>query len=311
MLLADIIILCIGLGLLLKSSDELIKHLTTISRAIGMSEVLVGLIFASIGTSLPEIFTSILSAMEGVGGIAIGNIYGSQIAQITLMVGIVAIRSILKPGRDILERDSIMLISAAVFLVLVTLDSAVTRLEALLGIILYVSYLLFILSIDRKRNHETKKEKLTLKPIMLTLFFLILLIIGAKFSVDSAATIAHEIGISDYLIGLLIIGVGTSLPELAIAISAAKKQSKIAIGTLVGSNITDPLFSLSIGALFGELVVDADLRFDGFFFIFVTLVSVAFMYRKEQVTRMEGALLIGLFAIFALIKIITAYYAGN
>ena len=291
---------------MLKSSEEVVEHLKTISRSIGMSEVIAGLIFASISTSLPEIFTSIISSINGAGGIAVGNIYGSEITQITLIVGIVALRSVLKSGRDILERDSIMLVSAAIFLVLVTLDGEVNRIEALLGIILYVCYLLFILNVDKRRKH-VKKEKLTLKPVIITIFCFILLIIGAKLSVDSAASIAREIGISEYLIGLLIIGVGTSLPELAIAMSAAKKESKIAIGTLVGSNITDPLFSLSVGALFGNLVVDADLRFDGFFFIFVTLVSVGLMYRKERVTRKEGALLIALFVIFVLIKIFTAY----
>ncbi len=291
-----------GLALTIFSAHWLVNGASSIAKHYGISDIVIGLTVVAFGTSAPELTINVLSAVEGSTDIAIGNILGSNIANILLILGIAAIifpLPILKSSRN--KEIPFSLIAAVVLWLLANdklFDSSVTGnfISAMDGIILLIFFCFFLFYSFRLAKtpgikSETVKSITINKSIFLILIGLTGLYFGGKYMVEGAINFASSIGMSQRVIGLTIVAIGTSIPELATSVVAAlKKNAGIAVGNVVGSNIFNIFFVLGTTAVIKPLPFDAEIQFDVIFTIFASLLLflTAFTFKKNKIDRIEG-----------------------
>ncbi|MFM7336607.1 MAG: calcium/sodium antiporter [Tabrizicola sp.] len=250
----------VGLVILVAGGEFLVRGASAIARAFHLSPLLIGLTIVGFGTSAPELIVSLQAALEGQPGIAIGNVLGSNIGNILLILGISAlIAPLIIPGRKLWRDLGFMLLATATIWVML-LDGQVTRLD---GLILLAGLAAFLVTaVIAGQGHPPEPGHETFgpnwRPWVMTGAGLLLLVIGARFLVDSATTIARDFGISEAVIGLTIVAIGTSLPELATSVIAAyRKQTEISVGNIVGSNIFNIFGILGLTALIAPIPAEA------------------------------------------------------
>jgi cation:H+ antiporter len=250
----------VGLAGLVAGGELLVRGASTIARAFHLSPLLIGLTIVGFGTSAPELIVSVQAALAGQPAIAIGNVLGSNIGNILLILGISAlIAPLIIPGRKLWRDLGFMLLATGTIWVML-LDGNVTRLD---GIILLAGLIVFLVTAFRTGSGHPPEEGHEVtgpawKPWAITGAGLVLLVIGARFLVDSASTIARDYGISEAVIGLTVVAVGTSLPELATSVIAAfRKHTEIAVGNIVGSNIFNIFGILGVTALIAPIPAEA------------------------------------------------------
>lgn len=300
-----LISIIIGLVLLVWSADRFLTGAVVIAKLLGMSPLLIGLTIVSLGTSGPEIVVATIASLNGTPGIAIGNAIGSNIANIGMVLGVTALFRVLPFPQSVLKSELFWLIVATVLAFLCVVDSSLSRLNSLV----LIGGLIVIFWRIAKRAHQPGEDAAgtTEKPdespaisapVASWLFFsgLVVLLFSAEVLVWSASAVAAELGVSDLMIGLTIVAIGTSLPELAATLGGALKgQTGLAIGNVVGSNILNLLAVLAIPGLISpaELPLEV-LRRDFFAMSVLTLLLVLFAYGfspKPSITRFEGAIL--------------------
>jgi cation:H+ antiporter len=253
------LIFALGLAVLIAGGEFLVRGAVQIARHFHLSPMVIGLTVVGFGTSAPELLVSLQAALDGQPALAIGNVVGSNIANILLILGIsAAISGLVIPASKI-WRDLAYMIAATALLWWMLLDGMVTRLE---GVALVVGLVLFLATAFLTGKEVPQEDGPPAKSLWvsgaITLAGLVLLVIGARFLVDSATEIARTFGVSEAVIGLTIVAIGTSLPELATSIVAAlRKQSDIAVGNVVGSNIFNIFAILGITALVSPIPADA------------------------------------------------------
>ena len=328
----NIILLILSTFLLISSAETFVDSVKKAARKLGLSELIIGLTIVSIGTSLPEILVGVNSSLEvsAMGGctsevcpsdFALGNIYGSVLVQISLVLGIVVLIHPLEVRPDWLARDGLLMFLAVILLTaLILIDAKLDRLE---GTILCLIYLFYIFNLlhqsDRIREDELLLSgtdlipvgQINLKRIFLGVVLgLSLAIWSASILVNSATSIATNLSIPSAFIGATITAIGTSLPELAVALTAARRSKGVAIGTLIGSNITDPLLSIGLTALIYPVTVGSSIIFFALIIpatVLTTGLSLLFMYTDFKFQRWEGGVLVFCYAIFVgLIVLATA-----
>ncbi len=313
-----IFILLLALGLLVVSADFFIEGAKGLARRGGIPEVVIGLTIVSIGTSLPEILVTSTAALDSSGNpevadFAIGGILGSILVQITLILGIVALSRGLEIRPSWLKRDGqVMMLSLLLLALFLLTDYGLSRLE---GIFLSFSYFLYIswLLYNRKviEKEESVEEVSELKGITWTgAAYFVMVIIGlslavfaAHYLVNYASKIAYRLNVPHSIIGTTVSGLGTSLPELTIALMAAKRSQGVAIGTLIGSNITDPLLSIGSAAMISPLYI-SDGGVDMIIYLILpsaiicTLIALFMMRTSYKFKRWEGITLISVYFVF-------------
>ena len=319
-ILYSIIILLLALGLLVVSADFFIEGAKGLARRGGIPEVVIGLTIVSIGTSLPEILVTSTSALNveknpEVADFAIGGILGSVLVQITLILGFVALAKGLKIRPSWLNRDGlIMMLSLLLMTLFLVTDEGITRLEGIILSSLYVAYISWLLS-NRKEimDEETggEAESIELRSLswsgaayfVMVLTGLALAVFAAHHLVVNASDLAYEMNIPHSIIGTVVSGLGTSLPELTIAFMAAKRSQGVAIGTLIGSNITDPLLSIGIASAVHPLYL-TDAGADMIMLVILpasiisTAVALLLMRTSYEFRKWEGMILIVLYFMF-------------
>lgn len=248
----------IGLAMLFFGGEALVRGASSVARHFHLSPMVIGLTIVGFGTSAPELLVSLQAALEGQPEIAIGNIVGSNIANILLILGISAlIAPLIIPARR-MWRDLAFMMAATAILWAMLLGTEITRTY---GAILFLGLLIFLAStffFGKVEPEPDQPEENQLKAWGFTIGGLIILVIGARLLVDSAVVIATAYGISEAVIGLTIVAVGTSLPELATSVIAAfRKQTEIAVGNIVGSNVFNIFGILGITALIAPIPADA------------------------------------------------------
>ena len=317
-----VVLIIIALALLITSADFFVEGAKGLARRAGMAEVVIGLTIVSIGTSLPEILvTSTASASSGndpaLMDLAVGNIYGSVLVQITLVLGIVVAFKPLDIRPAWLRRDGLlMLFSIITLTALLWEGNGLTRIEGGILCSMYALYLIWLLS-DTEKIREDELE--IVEEIKSTEFswsgtaYMVMVIIGLSMAVYSAnqlveyaCDIAYKLDVPHAIVGTTMSGLGTSLPELTVAMVAVRKSQGVAIGTLIGSNITDPLLSIGIAALVSPIsLTEASYDLTMYLIIPATLVGVslclAMMWTGFRFSRLEGGILIGFYAIFLLL----------
>ncbi|WP_313799917.1 calcium/sodium antiporter [Cytobacillus sp.] len=303
----SIILLMIGFVLLIIGANFFVDGASKIASYLHISRLLIGLTIVAFGTSSPEATVSILAALGGNADVAIGNVVGSNIFNITLVVGLTAIIHPLQVENETIRKEIPFTLLASVALMIFisdkVLESAshhvVTRSDGLILLLLFFVFLYYLFEVARKGRSNAKEEKTAQptaavwgKQILFTILGLGAIIFGGDLVVDSATEIALSFGMSKTLVGLTIVAVGTSLPELVTAITAAiKKESEIALGNIVGSNIFNILFVLGAAATISPLGADPKISIDITLMIVLTLLLLVFSRTNFKIGKFEGIIL--------------------
>lgn len=304
----------VGMVLLIKGADFLVGGASSLARVYNVPEILVGLTIVAFGTSLPELVVSVVAGYRGNAEIVLGNVIGSNICNILLILGVASVISPVKAGTATVTREIPFVILASLMVTGLVNDRMLDGMDrsglertdgvALLGMFLIFMYYI-ALSIrggDDKPDTSEHEKTTPLRSTVLIVAGLALLIIGGRFAVVSAVTIATAWGVSEAFIGLTIVAIGTSLPELATsAVAAYKKNSDIAVGNIVGSNIFNIFVVLGIPGLFFRVPFDESMNLDMLVMNVAALILFACMFvgqPERTVGRGQGAMMLGLYVAY-------------
>ncbi len=300
----QILLIVIGFILLIKGADIFIDGSCAIARRYNISDFIIGMTLVAFGTSAPEMAVSIISAINGNSGIALGNVLGSNMANICLILGIIAFIAPITIRKSIVWREiPFCLVTAIVLTIILTTNNTpflVSRIEAIIllsGLGIYIAFMLMPGQQDLVPEAESHPHKLYIS-IALTIGGLIALIFGGDMVVKNSIKIAQSFGVSEGMIGLTIIALGTSLPELAASLTALKKgKPDIIIGNIVGSNILNSCLVLGSAAIIKPLASTKSFILDANVAMIAAITLFLFMFigKKHQLCRWKGILLIVLY----------------
>ncbi len=301
--LINLVLLVVGFVLLIKGADYFVEGASKIADKLGIPQLVIGLTIVAFGTSAPEAAISISSAIKGNTGIAIGNIIGSNIMNILLILGITSCITVLKVAKSTVYYE----IPFVIFIttVLVVIGGTQGKLGFISGIILWALFILFFVYlikmaksgksdgiVEEGEAYDGKKDSM-IKLIFITLAGMAAIVIGSDLTVDGATEIAKILGISDRIIGLTIVAFGTSLPELITSVTAGiKGKADIAIGNIVGSNIFNILFVLGTTSLIKSVPYSMNFVIDGIVAIAAAVLLFLGVVRKKQLGRMAGIIML-------------------
>lgn len=336
----NIILMILGLALLIKGSDIFVDSGTKIGKMFKMSEVLIGLTIVCVGTGLPELILSINGAVNNTSNLVIGNVVGTNIFNMCIILGIICVLNPLKLLRQTIRKDMHMSLIASIALFFLLLDNTVhsylpITLSSTDGVILLLFFAIFVyytfyeitdyLRDRREKKYQEFKEKiltgkvqaqieekteskkytakelkLLFKEIAIGIIGIIMVHLGANLTVDNTVEIAKFFKVSETFISIVIIAVGTSLPELTTSYAAIKKNRiNIAVGNLIGSNMFNTLCVLGVSSMINPLVLQGNyLLIDCIVFMIVCFVMVLFTKRKAEISRLEGFILIAIYLFY-------------
>lgn len=301
----DFVIFIVAMGVLIWGADLIIEQSERIALRFNISEFIIGATLIALGTSLPEMAASIAASYNGRAEIAVANVIGSNILNITLVLACVfLIAKNINPNRDFFAKDSTWALVPVLIFILMIIDGVISRFDAMLLLLLMGAYLMFLLQDAKDMPEEDLHipDNATFswsKVIPMILAGFIMIVVGAHFTVESASTIAKSFGISEWVIGILMISLGTSLPELTVSISAAMKgKVDMAIGNIIGSNMANTTVVLGVAALVNPLIIDApSYLFDIATMIVATLILV-FITANKLYNKSAGLSLIIILGLF-------------
>ena len=298
--------LVVGLVLLVVGAEFLVKGASNVAAILQIPPLIIGLTIVAYGTSAPEMSVSIMSSFSGQGDIAIGNVIGSNICNILLVLGLSSLVAPLIVSKQVIRSDVPIMIGVSLLLLMFSWDGQLSRVDS---IILFIGGLLYTLSLIYQSNKQgaeqdefteeysfsgTVSAGLWVKNIVLIIGGSGLLILGSRWLVNSAVTIAQALGVSELLIGLTIVALGTSLPELATSVIASfRRERDIAVGNVLGSNIFNVLAVLGIGGAVspeGIPISDAIIQFNAPVAIAVAFACLPIFYSGKRIERWEGLL---------------------
>ncbi|MBI2109841.1 calcium/sodium antiporter [Candidatus Woesearchaeota archaeon] len=304
MILLDLIIVLISILILLKSSEYFIKSSGKIAQHLNISKFIIGLTLVAIGTSLPELVTSIIAALENNTGIIIGNIVGSNIANIGLILGIGSILTVITVKKEFFYRDSIFLLSISLLFYLLSLDRIISWTEGIVFLLTFIVYIYILYQTRKKERYakfvgslNTARLRNTLIVFCISLGFLLL---SAKFVVDYSVKLAAELGVRQEFMGLTLIAIGTSLPELAVTITAARKRMPdILLGNIIGSNIVNILLVIGISSLITPIELTTRiLLFSLPMMLFITLLLLGFLGKNWLLRGIQGIIFLLIYILY-------------
>lgn len=302
----NVLLLALGVALLTAGGEALIRGSLAAAKRLGVSPLLSGLVIVGFGTSAPELVVSVDAAINGRPDIAIGNVVGSNIGNVLLILGICALISPLAVRPLALRRDAVTVVAASVLFLILVGGSALNRVDAAIFLAALFAYLTwaylterssFAPSAEMHRAEAAELSKLpksTLWTVTAVVFGLLLLIGGSHVLLTGAVGIAEDFGVPEAVIGLTLVAMGTSLPELSISVIAAiRGHADVAIGNILGSNIFNLLGILGISALLQPLPVHARiLQFDQWVMLGAAVFLLFFLYTERRISRLEGGLLL-------------------
>lgn len=298
-LILQMMLLIIGFTMLVKGADWFVDGAAGIAVKFGIPQLVVGLTIVAMGTSAPEAAVSITGAMNGAADIAVGNVLGSNILNIFIILGLTGfITNVAIQKSTLMIEMPFMMVVTVIFAVLGLNDGNVGFAEGIILWVLFLVYLGYLFVLAKKGNQE-EEEKQENRPIWKLVLFAVIggaiVVLGADITVDAATAIAKAVGLSERFIGLTIVALGTSLPELVTSVTAAKKgNSDIAIGNIVGSNIFNILFVIGTSALIVPVIYEVSFLIDAIVAVIAGVVLWGATIRKKMLTRPWAiAMLIG------------------
>lgn len=297
LLIQNIVFIAIGFFMLMLGAQWLVDGASTFARKYHIPEIIIGLTIVSIGTSMPELMVSLTSAIGGHADISIGNVIGSNLCNLMLILGITSLIVPLVFSKTTKKYDiPIMIFSTVIVFLVANIGETISRVDGLLLSIVFIVFILYTIKLAQKSmSNNTSKSNVTKKDLGISILKVILGIIllkyGADISVDNAVSIAKVLGVSEKVIGVTIVAIGTSLPELITSVVAGiKGEIDIAIGNIVGSNIFNLLFILGVSSIITPISYSLSYNTDFLLLIFVSFLLLAFAYfgRKNTMTRLNG-----------------------
>lgn len=298
----EYLFLIAGFILLIKGADYFVEGAASVAYQFRISTVIVGLTIVALGTSLPEAAVSISASLSGSNELAISNVLGSNIFNTLVVVGASALITPFAVSRKIISRDLGFNIACTLILALLIWNMDISRIDGVILLVLLAGYL-FVLIRDAKNNPEENDEEKTILPVGQSALFIIggalAIMLGGNITVNAAKAIAAFWGMSETLIGLTVVSVGTSLPELVTSVVAAKKgESGLSIGNAVGSNILNILFILGTSSVIRPLAAIGWNLWDVLILLAIAVFMFFLLLWKKKLTRPLGALLIALYACY-------------
>lgn len=310
------ILLIIGFILLIKGADYFVEGSSNLAKALKIPTLIIGLTVVAFGTSAPEAVVSIVASTKGSNEIALSNIIGSNIFNLLAVLGISAIVKGLKASRQIITKDFLFSILATLVLIAMMFDkflsgdklNIITRGEGLVLLSILVLYVYsLILTASKEKKLIKEKHKLTPRDILMLVLGLSAVILGGELVVKSSQQIALNLGISETLVGLTIVSIGTSLPELVTSIVAAKKgETDIALGNVIGSNIFNILFVLGISSTLSPILVNSQSLIDVLILLGITIICYIFTIYNQRIGRTKGIIMTLTYLIFMIYIIMRA-----
>ncbi|SFA53191.1 cation:H+ antiporter [Anoxybacillus pushchinoensis] len=306
------ILLIIGFALLIKGADLFVNGSSNIAKLLRVPTILIGLTIVAFGTSSPEATISIIAALKGNADVALGNAVGSNILNSTLIVGVTAFLYPLRVESETIRKEIPFTLLASVALLILMSDIALqgsssnllTRSDGFILLLFFSIFMYYLIEIGLKSRKEKADEPVPEdirwgKSILITILGLAAIIFGGDLVVDNGIEIAYSLGMSEALVGLTIIAIGTSLPELVTSISAAlKKESEIALGNIVGSNIFNILFVLGGSATISPLATNNKIFIDVILMIVLTIILLVFSRTSFRIGKWEGFVLVAAYIIY-------------
>ncbi len=309
----EVVWLLVSLVILYFGAEWLVSGASSFAARLGVSPLIIGLTIVSMGTSAPELVVSVKAAMNGQSALSIGNVLGSNLFNVGIILGISALIYPLAIKRQLLKFDAPVMVLTAVLFFVLFLDGKISYPEALIFVFLFLAYMAYLFVTSLKNKHRAGEGDEVIKQfkhwaidVLLIALGFAGLVYGSNLLVDNAIIIAQKLGMSEALIGLTIVAVGTSMPELATSVVAAlKKRSDIAIGNVVGSNIFNLLLILGVaGAIYPIETPDINIM-DSLFVVGISALLWFFMKIGTRVRRWQGVIFLGVYLVYFLIKFTT------
>lgn len=314
-MLENIFLLIIGLVVLIFGGELLVRGATRLALKLKISPLVVGLTIVAFGTSAPELFISLKSALAGSPDIAIGNVVGSNICNLTLILGLTAVITPIPVGRNSIRIDWPMAMGGSLLMYLWMMDGVIGLIEGIIFVLILAGYTFFIIrksrnetndainanleiDIDPEINSENRKR--TVIDILLVVAGCVGLYFGSDWFVFGAIELAGFLGVSERVIGLTVVAIGTSLPEMVTSVMASlRKQIDVALGNLIGSNIFNIFSILGITSIVQNIPVSAEiLSSDMIWMIAITILILPMMVSKKNIQRFEGMILFLIYGIY-------------
>ena len=322
-MLENIIFVLVGLLGLFFGGDWLVTGASRLARYFGVSALIVGLTVVAFGTSAPELLVSMDAALRGSSDLAVGNIVGSNISNIGLILGMTALVFPVAVRASLIRREIPLMVGATLLTTLLAFwGASIDRLDGVILFIGLIAFNIYMIVLTRRESktdafqeeeeeYEESDEKTILPEYRLrevgrVLLGLFVLVIGARLTVDGAVSIARTIGVSEIAIGVTLVAVGTSLPELATSLVASfRKQNDIAIGNIVGSNIFNLLMILGLTAIVRPIPIsDRVLDFDILVMLAFSFALIPITFTARQISRLEAVLMLGGYIAFSFVAIL-------
>jgi cation:H+ antiporter len=323
--MSNTLLLLGGFVLLIVGGELLVRGAVSVAQRYGMSPLLIGLTLVGFGTSTPELVTSVQASLSGSPGIAVGNIVGSNIANILLILGLSAIITPIAVGSNALKRDGVLVVGTAALLTAVGYFTSLDRVVGAGFIAMLIAYIAFayrqetgLVQAELSAAHARSKARdelhvaerfspptapstmATAVPLLMALAGLVLVVFGGKLLVDGAVALARDYGISETVIGLTIVAVGTSMPEFVTSVVAAlRKHADVALGNILGSNIYNVLGIGGATGLMSPTIIPSEIAsFDNFIMLAASVALLVFAATGRRIGRTEGALLLAGYAAY-------------
>ncbi len=294
----DIIIFIVSMGALIYGADYIIEESEKIALHFDISPFIIGATLVALGTSLPEMAVSMSASMQGSGDIAVANVIGSTIFNISLVLGVVfLIAKNINPQRDLFAKDSAWSLFPILIFILMSIDGKLSQLDGFIFLVLMGAYLMFLIQSDQVEESEGESDDDRehfpwAKTIGLLIIGFVFVVGGANFAIESASNIARDFGVSEWIIGLFLVAFGTSLPELTVAIKAARaNNADMAIGAIIGSNVANFTMVLGLSSIINPLNVDLSANFFDIIAALIVSVMLVFITANKLYNKSAGIVL--------------------
>ncbi|MCR4902843.1 MAG: calcium/sodium antiporter [Butyrivibrio sp.] len=308
-LVIQVLLLVLGFVLLVKGADFFVDGAASIAKKFGIPDLIIGLTIVAMGTSAPEAAVSITGAFKGSADISIGNVVGSNIMNVLVILGLAAIIIPIAVAESTVKYEIPFMIGISVLFPVLGLDGTMSRADGIILWLCFIAYLVYLFRMAKKGNGDEEssaKDMPVLLAILYTIGGAVMIVFGSDFAVDSASEIARTFGMSERFIGLTIVALGTSLPELFTSVTAARKgNADIAIGNIVGSNIFNYLFVIGTSALIIPINFASNFLVDAVIAISAAVFLWFCVFKDRMLARVGGSLmLLGYVAYFIYIAFI-------
>ena len=298
----DILIFIVSMGALIYGADYIIEESEKIALHFNISAFIIGATLIALGTSLPEMAVSMSASWKGSGDIAVANVIGSTIFNISLVLGFVfLIAKNINPKRDLFAKDSSWSLFPILIFILMSLDGKLSMLDGILFLILMGAYLLFLIQSNQMEeiDEDLLKEKFAWGKTLGLLFIgFAFVVVGANFAIDSASNIAREFGVSEWIIGLFLVAFGTSLPELVVSVKAAlNDNADMAIGAIIGSNVANFTMVLGVSSIINPLNVNLNTNFFDIAAALIVSIMLVFITANKLYNKSAGIVMMTVLAL--------------